>query len=380
MGVNRQRVEHERYEPPRGVPQRTRNSIAAMENDTDGVYTRMMDDINNGLDLDAADWYNTEELRDWFVAELGETDGDKGWRVFLNMVGATSPGSQVLTNIRNASYYFNKGPQWILDNQAALMKGKLRPLAGYGHRYNLAQSQHVVRATRGEWDNPLLRDPTVDPKTKGFTGGLLGGIKNIAADLHFTRYFAMATESPEWLLTSKRGINEATLTFLRKKYGDAIEPFITRSPPDRAGKIHTTLAVQRSVTEGPAEIGDYLLNNQVWEDVPRTSEYKAFEDYIGTIAKRLGLAPAQVQAALWMGAAKRTGVADASQGTFMNLFRRQVQRRAKETDQTPQEVLGAFLRREKGGLLDVGVLAGAGAAVGGAGLLGAYGNQQQQVY
>jgi hypothetical protein len=61
--------------------------------------------INKGKELLGPDWYNTEELREWFVRGLGEERGDAEWRDFITKIGATSTGSKVPQNIRMASFY-----------------------------------------------------------------------------------------------------------------------------------------------------------------------------------------------------------------------------------------------------------------------------------
>jgi hypothetical protein len=50
-----------------------------------------------------------------------------------------------------------------------------------------------VPPAKGSW--------TEQPKPKGFSNSLLGNRRNIAADLHFTRYMAMASKHPDWLNT-----------------------------------------------------------------------------------------------------------------------------------------------------------------------------------
>ena len=46
---------------------------------------------------------------------------------------------------------------------------------------------------------PTKSSLVTNPKPKGFTQSLIGNQTNIAADLHFTRYMAMASGSPDWL-------------------------------------------------------------------------------------------------------------------------------------------------------------------------------------
>ena len=55
---------------------------------------------------------------------------------------------------------------------------------------------------------------------------------------------------------------------------------------------------------------------------------KMFEDFINELADELGQTPAQVQANMWMGGADRTGVAESSQGTFMELIRERAKNKA----------------------------------------------------
>jgi hypothetical protein len=45
------------------------------------------------------DWYNTEELRDWMIGSLGEVEGDKQWREYMELMGTTSTGAKVPQNI-----------------------------------------------------------------------------------------------------------------------------------------------------------------------------------------------------------------------------------------------------------------------------------------
>jgi len=74
------------------------------------------------------------------------------------------------------------------------------------------------------------------------------------------------------------------------------------------------------------------------------------------------MTPAQLQASLWMGAAKRTGVRESSLDTFDNIFNRVVDDRAAERGLTPEEVFRRFANRQQP--LVVPGLLGAGAAAG----------------
>ena len=101
-----------RYKPKKGASSRVQNAIAGLRENRGGSYDSLMADIDAGLSVDADSWYNTEELRDWFVNELGEQEGNAEWTDFMNLMGATAPGNKVPSNMRVASYYRNKGPEW----------------------------------------------------------------------------------------------------------------------------------------------------------------------------------------------------------------------------------------------------------------------------
>ena len=64
--------------------------------DPDDPIRGMFDNyIERGRKLGGEDWYNTEELRDWFVGELGEEAGDQQWREYMGLLGTTSTGAKV---------------------------------------------------------------------------------------------------------------------------------------------------------------------------------------------------------------------------------------------------------------------------------------------
>ena len=101
--------------------------------------------------------------------------------------------------------------------------------------------------------------------------------------------------------------------------------------------------------------------------MPNDNEYKAFEDFMYEMGQELGLTGPQAQAALWMGAAKKTKVADESQVTFMQALRDRADTRAKKTGQTREQVLYDFI-------MNKGLLSASGAGVLGTAMSG---NQAQ---
>jgi hypothetical protein len=108
-------------------------------------------------------------------------------------------------------------------------------------------------------------------------------------------------------------------------------------------------------------------NPVVWSQKPNDNEYGAMEDFMFELGQELGLTGPQVQAALWMGAARKTGVDPTSQTTFMGAIRDRADIQAKKTGKTREQVLFDFIMNK--GLLSV--------PLGTAGVLGAVGGPNQ---
>ena len=89
--------------------------------------------------------------------------------------------------------------------------------------------------------------------------------------------------------------------------------------------------------------------------MPRDAEYGAMEDFMFELGNELGLTGPQVQAALWMGAARKTGVDPTSQTTFMGAIRDRADIQAAKRGQTREQVLFDFI-------MNKGLLTGATAA------------------
>lgn len=350
-----------RYAPKKGPSARTQRALEVLRDPQSDVRAAMMDDIRAGLKLGGADWYNTEELRDWFIAELGEGEGHRQWREFMQIIGTTSPNSNVMANIANATAVRHRlyhDPSYRpaleatenIEQARALAKGRPK---GYGHLAGGTQEQATARWAQGGWEGtpePGVADTKssmVDsPKPKGFDRSLTGNPYNIAADLHFTRYMAMASRDPDWLTTGAQ-IGDKTAAALRERGGKAVDPYFS-SRTDKTGKTHVSFNPKKAVREGKLTLQDIVEigDPKLMAEKPDDNEYKAFEDFVNELGEQIGLTGPQVQAALWMGAAKRTGVEDSSQGTFMEIFRNRADKKAAETGRTRAEVVRGMIRNQ----------------------------------
>jgi hypothetical protein len=372
-----------RYQPKKSTP-RVAKALAALRDPANPVRADMLDTIQRGIspEIRGQDWYNTEELRDWFVSELGDEAGNAEWSQFMDLMGAGSPMSNVPSNIKSASAMRNRlatdpayraGLDTIETLDEARVYGKQRP-AGYGHQSQGLQELIHARQRQGAWagapepgvsgSNSSMTD---NPKPKGFTNSLKGNARNIAADLHFTRYMAMASKDPDFL-SLQAGVGAKDEAALLARFPKA-QPYIQTK--EVKGKPVRTFNVKKAVKDGAVDF-DGLAEFDIpalYAEKPNDAEYADFENFMKEIGDEIGLTPAQTQAALWMGAGDKTGLAESSKGTFMDLFRRRVGERAGETGRTFDDTLRDFIHNK-------GLLALPGAALGG-GLLAMQPEQEQ---
>jgi uncharacterized protein (TIGR02594 family) len=368
---DRSEISFLRYKPkaPTG---RVDRALAALRDPNNPVRADMFETIRRGMspEIRGQDWYNTEELRDWFVSELGEDAGNAEWSQFMDLMGAGSPMSNVPSNIKSASAMRNRlatDPEYAaglmnvekLDD--ARVYGSSRP-AGYGHQSQGLQELIHARQRQGAWSGTpepgitgAMSSMTDNPKPKGFTNSLKGNMRNIAADLHFTRFMAMASNDPEFL-SGQAGIGKAAADAITARFPKAAEYIAVK---EVKGKPIITFNAKKAAKEGAVDLNGLKEFDipSLYADKPNDAEYAHFEDFMKEVGDELGMTPAQTQAALWMGAADRTGLDQTSRGTFMDLFRRRVGERAAETGRTFDDTLRDFIRNK--GLLSVPIGVGA---------------------
>lgn len=362
-----------RYKPAK-LSGRMNKSLAALRDPNNPMRQEMLGNIEAGLEV-GEDWYNTEELRDWFVAGHGEEEGHRQWAEFIDLVGAASPGSKVPPNIGNASAIRQRiyeDPAYLenlqnvdkLSEAQALTKGRT---PGYGHKTAGLQELIAARQMQGDWSgmpepgvSPAKGNWTDNPKPKGFAQSLKGSEKNMAADLHFTRYMAMASMDADWLATGGTDVALEFKNRILEQYPKAKKYFTSRKVNNKEQPAFNPKAAVKDGVVPIEAIADYP---SVWAQKPNDNEYGAFEDFMFELGNDLGLTGSQAQAALWMGAARKTGVDPTSQTTFMGAMRDRAATRAKKTGQTPEQVLFDFIMNR--GLLSVPATGVIGAAMSG---------------
>lgn len=317
----------ERRAPPRGVKPRLQRAI-----ENEDVVNGIRDSIRRGIEMGADKWYHTGAIRDAFVKELGEEQGGRAFANYMDMVSATSPRSDVSTNIRNASYYY-------MNADKGLPESLPYP---YGH---VAQNLH-----RQNYDTVLREgyDRAKNPKPEAFSANLQGNLQPVTVDTHAFRNIGIRTRDPEFLETSisvpykdlktAKNVNQDDLELLTmaQRYGE-----IT---PD--GK-KVVFRPQKLLSEGKMSMDDAVNIPSFWAVKPNENEYAAAEQLYTRLAKEFNIAPADAQAAAWAGAGDITGLKSPAMKTFPQLFNERVLYTSKMRGEDPADTLGMMIRREK---------------------------------
>ena len=110
----------------------------------------------------------------------------------------------------------------------------------------------------------------------------------------------------------------------------------------------TTFNAKKAVKDGKVTVDELadLGVTGVWSTKPNDAEYAAIEKLFFDIGRERGLTTGQLQAALWIGAAERTGVSKKSIGTFMDLMRRRLDDTAAKRGITRSELARDFIRNQ----------------------------------
>jgi hypothetical protein len=292
----------QRYTPPRGVSQRVQDIIGNPD-----VRSQMLDTIKGGQEMGGANWYNADPLRQSFIDELG-AQGDPRFKQYMDLVAATSPRSEVGTNVRNASYYYNR-----------LVNGEPMPDVGtpnpqpYGH---LAQRQHQANAL--EATSPEGWDVLAHPKPPSFGQNLMGNQQPVAVDAHAFKLPAMLAQDPRFLETGYQ-----------------------------ASKGAPKQNIQQMVLSGQMSMEDALKTPAYWQAQPNANEYGALEQYYKGLAQQQGLTPAQGQASAWIKGGQLTGLASDESKPFIGFVEDRANKTADARGISPQEALSQFIRGKK---------------------------------
>ena len=307
----------ERYVPARGVSPRMQDAL-----DNPAVMRGLTKSMRAGAGV--RDWYHTEPLRQEFIRQLGP-DGDAAFKRYMDLVAATSPRSDVPTNIRNASYYYAGGDH-LTPNPYP-----------YGHVGQNLHKQNVGNlAENGGWD--IFQNP----KPASFAENLRGNLEPVTVDTHAFRNIGMRTGDPRFLATSvsnlyKKGHSRAEDT-LAGRFGEL------RDTPK--GTL-ATYRPQQLHEEGRLSMKEAKDIPTFWATKPNDNEYAAAEGLFRRAGERVGMRPADAQAAAWSGGGDLTGLGTVGTHTFPELMNERIMFTAKMRGEDPRRVLQDFINGRK---------------------------------
>jgi hypothetical protein len=289
-----------RYDPPRGTTARMRDLIANQD-----VRQKVMEAVERGRNVGSV-WYNAEPLRHEFVKAHGNETGNQLFRKYMDFVAATSPKSEVGANVRNASYYFTRH----VSGPGVPRIGERNPHP-YGHISQRLHQMNAERVAGPGWD------PLQNPKPASFAENLAGNWQPGTMDTHAFRLPAILAADPRFVTS---GLQLAK----------GVKP----------------RNVQAEVERGETPMSEAVKRASYWDTKPKANEYAAMEKYYSDIGREMGLAPAQTQAAAWVGGGETTGLGSDPTKPFMGFVADRIAKTAQATGRDPQDVLHGFVRGE----------------------------------
>ncbi len=327
----------ERYVPARGVSPRLSEALQNPE-----IKKGIQQSIATGIKMGADKWYHNEPIRRAFIEEMGPEQGQKAFTKFADMVSATSPRSDVPTNIRNASYYYLHAL-----NGAPLPKNLVYP---YGH---VAQNLHrqnfetLTAPHAGNLSAAVLEARTAwdifkNPKPASFSQNLQGNLEPGTMDTHAFRNIGMRTGDPRFLETSLTQVykpGEPGEASMAKRFGEI--------DINKGGKNIVTYRPQKLVEQGKLAMEEAKDIPTFWTSKPNENEYAAAETLYRDLGKKAGIPTADAQAAAWSGAGELTGLGTVATHTFPELFNERVLYTAIMRNEDPKKTLQFFIRGQK---------------------------------
>lgn len=310
----------------KGLPE---HIINAMSNPDLEAKLRFV--AEKGLEVGGAHWYNAEPLRQAFIDRLGPEEGNAQFNRYIPIVGATSAGSEVGQNVRAASYYH------VMERAGTPVRTSNDLIPPYGHKMQQAH----VSGYRGldEGDTGTL-NPETQPKRSSFVANLGGNQQPVTGDKHFIRLIGMLSQDPAFL-------NGKTVT-------DVNYPALGIAKGESRNW-------KEEVQSGRITMEQALQHPHMWQDMPDPNHYGALEAWAQHIAGKMGLTPAQFQAALWVGGGRVTGLRSLPT-SFLGIVENRLHNTAVKRGITKEQALDDFIRGRHPLLTPLGAVGAAGAA------------------
>jgi hypothetical protein len=294
-----------RYDPPRGVPQRTQDLLSRQD-----VFDKMVEGTVSGLKF--RDWYDIGPVYKSFLDKFSKEEGSRRFDAFVDGIASASPRSDFGTSLRNGSYYYGQanpekyegGPG--AGGQPRFVDLPETPPYPYGH---LAQKLHRRNVKKTLYADGPGFDPKRNAKPLSMAWNLKGDLNLVTVDSNAFRAPAMLGRDPAFLAT----------------------------PPYLSRKADNPRNIQKEFLDGKITMDDLVNWGPGWQSKPRENEYGAFEQYYRKIANELGIAPAEAQPGSWFGHGLMTGLRTAPKHA-MDFFEEHVLKTARERNMNPIDV------------------------------------------
>jgi hypothetical protein len=251
-------------------------------------------DVERGMEQGTHTWYHNEPLRQQFVMELGEGEGNRQFDLFTAMVAGSSSAAPVRSNTRKASWYRQKALEGLLP------------------------SDIDSKAAAKEW----LAD---NPPPPGY-----GSVASINDAMWASRFLG----GDQLHRASEPGAAHKILSFRENLRGNLAPWTGDRHEGARLGVPQVWNKREQAYAKGQLTPNDYVVAERMMQ----------------RLAGQAGLSPAELQSARWMGGAHVTGV-ESGDPTFPHAVEATAAEQGLRMGETPAWVLRNFIRN--GGLLSV---------------------------
>jgi hypothetical protein len=251
-------------------------------------------DVERGMEQGTHTWYHNEPLRQQFVMELGEGEGNRQFDLFTAMVAGSSSAAPVRSNTRKASWYRQKALEGLLP------------------------SDIDSKAAAKEW----LAD---NPPPPGY-----GSVASINDAMWASRFLG----GDQLHRASEPGAAHKILSFRENLRGNLAPWTGDRHEGARLGVPQVWNKREQAYAKGQLTPNDYVVAERMMQ----------------RLADQAGLSPAELQSARWMGGAHVTGV-ESGDPTFPHAVEATAAEQGLRMGETPAWVLRNFIRN--GGLLSV---------------------------
>jgi hypothetical protein len=302
-------VQMPRYTPARGPSERIVSALANPE-----VERGINETVERGIAGGGLEWYNTDPMMERMRGLMPGGDVAPNYARAMDIVAATSPRARVPDNIRTASYY-----NYLLSKGLPIPE---KPAPGYGSVAQKLHTQNVQGvANMGGWD--VFKNP----KPASFSTNLQGNQRNVTIDTHNFRLPGILAQDPRFLATS----------IVPEKGAEPFRP-------------------QKLLESGEMSLEQLLERPAFWEAKPNPNEYGYYEKWQQEQARKMGISPAQYQAAMWLGGGEQTGLGSAAE-PFLETVEARVRYTADALGMDAERVLDMYLKGEipllaKGGEVD----------------------------